>query len=657
MGAQNSFPTPFNDVSPSLMTDDMKEKIEEIKKQAVEEQFEIPFRKTSFEILSENERSDYETVLAAVKKDGYNIKYINCEFLKNDLKIIISAILNKRAAYKCLSEDLQQNPTLLLIFNQRRREEKEGIYDPFLMDKQTVLQVVGKYGNLLELASDKLRKDKQVVLRAITNNFTSLKFSSKELLEDKDFIIEVLSRNLECFTLLNPDLQNDRDFIILLLENRFKIIPLLSDKYKSDKEIIKVALKYGCLSLEDLGSLSKEMFNDKELILEALSYSTINNLQFISEEMRGDYDIIIKCLENSVESSRYIPHNFNQIDSNFKRVITDIISSKPHLLDKLDERFWLNDMEMILFAVKKSNLTLKLLPKKMREDKEWVLLCVTHCPLSLEYAPERMKFDYDIVLKCLETSMESSKFISSKFNQFDSNYKKVIMKLIEKTPQNLHKFHPRFWAFDKEMITHASKHSAQTLEILKNQMRFDRDLVLNCVSIDGRYLEYASNELKEDYEIVVKSLESNIISIQFISPNFTKFDSRFHKPIYENLLKNTIKLTDIQERYWNSSLDIVLYLVKQNAEHYKSASPEVKKDKEITYYAVLSNGILLSDAPFELQNDRDIVITALKNNPVAMQYASEKLLNDRVCNLIYRKMFDIQKDSIEKYENILFHFE
>ena len=75
--------------------------------------------------------------------------------------------------------------------------------------------------------------------------------------------------------------------------------------------------------------------------------------------------------------------------------------------------------------------------------------------------------------------------------------------------------------------------------------------------------------------------------------------------------------------------EVVMEAVKQHGFALGSASEELKGDREVVMEAVKQKGPALESASEELKGDREVVMEAVKQDGFALRYASEELKGDR----------------------------
>jgi hypothetical protein len=68
--------------------------------------------------------------------------------------------------------------------------------------------------------------------------------------------------------------------------------------------------------------------------------------------------------------------------------------------------------------------------------------------------------------------------------------------------------------------------------------------------------------------------------------------------------------------------------ISRDGHAYASASPELKRDKDVAIAAVSKDGYLLQKVPYELKSDRDVVMAAVRQKGKALTYALSPIDRD-----------------------------
>jgi hypothetical protein len=170
--------------------------------------------------------------------------------------------------------------------------------------------------------------------------------------------------------------QEKIDAIKLVQEDGMEL-EFLSEEFQDDDDIVFAAVREnGCAALY----ASRRLWRDKEFVLLALEtyesdvYDEFSILSMVSKELHNDRDIIIAAAQG-------LHHN---------------------VLEYASENIC-NDREVVLISVNYFGTSLKYASVSLRADKEVVLAAVQKNPWSLKYASENLRADKEVVLAAVQT--------------------------------------------------------------------------------------------------------------------------------------------------------------------------------------------------------------------------------------------------------------
>ena len=213
----------------------------------------------------------------------------------------------------------------------------------------------------------------------ILNDFNIMLILSN--LTNYDFITIVFSQKKELYCLGNEngkyilDFKNDNE--------SYNII-----KGSSYKNLIFLAVKQGGFSLK---FASNELKNDKIFILEIFEKYNINFIEYISDNLKNDKDIVLLSVKHN-------GYNLIFASINLK-----------------------NNKEIVLEAVKKNGLSLQFASDYLKNNNEIVLEAVRKNGLALQFASNCMKNNKVIVYEAVREDMNAFKFASNNLKN-DKNF-------------------------------------------------------------------------------------------------------------------------------------------------------------------------------------------------------------------------------------------
>lgn len=293
--------------------------------------YDIPGMALSF--ASDNLKADREIVELAIKGTGAAIVYASDE-LKDDKELVKKAYSNNHfRLMECeiiehISERLKKDEDIMILSLESGEEycwiyevdtknpkiiklcEEERIkcvkrelincsaelseYDEYNDNKEIVMIAVTRDGNQLEYASNRLKNDKDIVMAAVTQDGWSLEYASDELKKDKDVIKRAIKTTANALVFANEDTRNNKEFVIRAIEEAenkkiYGILEFLSDELRDDKDIVLKVIEYG----DDFAFVSERLRSDKDVVLKAIK-SNWRNIQYADKTIINDIEIINK---------------------------------------------------------------------------------------------------------------------------------------------------------------------------------------------------------------------------------------------------------------------------------------------------------------------------------------------------------------------------
>lgn len=213
------------------------------------------FKRISLHMINDVLRDDEEFILEVIKLDGETIAYASSRILENDV-IVLEAI---------------KNTTTFMLYHQ--------LFRKYNTDKDLVIELIknSHSQNFLKYLSLDLRDDKDIVYSAICKSGYELEYASDRLKSDEEIVLKALEKDSSAIIHMSNDLINNKSFILKITQ-KFRF-------YSSD--ILKL-----------MESFSKELLNDKELILHLLNTtSNIDVVKLAGHKIKNDLDIHVAKLK------------------------------------------------------------------------------------------------------------------------------------------------------------------------------------------------------------------------------------------------------------------------------------------------------------------------------------------------------------------------
>ena len=194
----------------------------------------------------------------------------------------------------------------------------------------------------------------------------------------------------------------------------------------------------------------------------------VNPLEFASEELRNDRDVVLKAANSHCYGLYYASEKLK------------------------------NDREIALVAIKHNGLALSCLSEKLRNDKEIVLLAINNGIFqTLRYASEELKNDKEVVLTAVKKSGYALKYASDELK----NDREIVLTAV-KNDGNAFEYASEELRNDKEVVLEAIKRGGANLLYAGEKMQNDKDVVLQAVRLNEEAFEYASESLQNDPDVI-----------------------------------------------------------------------------------------------------------------------------------------------------------
>ena len=353
----------------------------------------LNYNTTALQFASERLKNNFDIVKTAVQMNPEVLQFASKE-LRNNEDIVKEAVAYDTEYFKFAGDKIkEQFPNVEKFTEKILYDNKEyalnelqhtmsnfnSVSDRLKNDKEFIGEIVtlGTGRNRLEFIPDKFKDDKDIVLKAMKTDGISLEFVSDRLKEDKEVVMTAVKNNWKALEFAPDKFKDDKDIIMEVVKQNGKALKLASENMQKDREIVLASItstRYG--TSNSLTTINEKFRDDKEIVMEAMSYSGGYGYELISDRLKNDKEVTY-CYASQ--------ESFN---------ITKI-------LDKFKE-----DKEIIMRGIgstwRESNYILENASPKFRDDKDVILMAVKNYPPSLELASERLKNDIEVVRRAVE---------------------------------------------------------------------------------------------------------------------------------------------------------------------------------------------------------------------------------------------------------------
>ena len=371
----------------------------------------LNYNTTALQFASERLKNNFDIVKTAVQMNPEVLQFASKE-LRNNEDIVKEAVAYDTQYFKFAGDKIKENfPTVEKFTEKILYDNKEfalnklqytmsnfnSVSDRLKNDKEFIGEVVARWRNTFEFIPDKFKDDKEIVLKAMKTDGISLEFVSDRLKEDKEVVMTAVKNNWKALEFAPDKFKDDKDIIMEVVKQNGKALKLASENMQKDREIVLASItstRYG--TSNSLITINEKFRDDKEIVMEAMSYSGGYGYELISDRLKNDKEVTY-CYASQ--------ESFN---------ITKI-------LDKFKE-----DKEIIMRGIgstwRNSDYILENASPKFRDDKDVMLMAVENYPPSLELASERLKNDIEVVRRAVEYDTYIQKDEDDNEKTYQNNY-------------------------------------------------------------------------------------------------------------------------------------------------------------------------------------------------------------------------------------------
>ena len=586
----------------------------------------------------EDLRSDRDTVLECVKRDGEMLRYASDE-LKKCPVIVLASVQCSASAIQYAAEEVRADHEIFTAAVVGGAWEPTWLPEALRADRGLAIRCVRMRHDTLCVFSDELKGDEFVVATA-----GSLVYASEDLKKDKRFVISCMGKICANLRYVDKSLQSDRVVVMAAIAH-----------HKSD-------FRYACNSIRD----------DPELALQC-SIECPDVAQYYGKTLCQDKGFIVSAVRKNAHIFRHLKHQW-QDDEDVARLA---IEGSAGLFCSCSATLRCNHA-FVLFAVQKgANLCdasatlhsdtelcraaaarhndLAFAPPALRDDFEFVKTAVSTQGSDLQYASPALQDTYDIVLAAVQHSCEGFLYASPRLRKCETLARQASRRMSWAnrngrgctTTSSLH-FLGTHLLDDKAFILSIA--TPHVISFVSKRLQADRDVVLSCVRGDGSYLQYASADLRDDRAVVEAAVTTSDegwgnSALLFASPRLQNDHSLVllavttdgHSLQYASSeLQNNIDIVRAAvAQKWDSlqyadrallhKTDIVHSVLPAHPQALQYANPEVRNDVSIVGPLARRDVQCLTYAGPAVLSDRAFFSSAVRQNPDAMQYASQEV--------------------------------
>jgi len=222
--------------------------------------------------------------------------------------------------------------------------------------------------------------------------------------------------------------------------------------------------------------ISKRLLDDDKFVVEAV-INRGENFQFISERLRGNYDILMLAFN----------HYINTKNSNILKYATDIIKINRKLVLKIVEF----NNENIIDSVY----------DYYREDNEIIESVVLRDGANIKYCSQSLLQDHEYVLQLIHINSKCYIYLKNRVPSLFNDIKIILFTL--KQYWTLFSFIPEEYKNNYECVLTALKENANSLVFVPEIFKSNKDIVLAALEKSGNLYNIIDKSLKNDFDIIL----------------------------------------------------------------------------------------------------------------------------------------------------------
>jgi hypothetical protein len=340
-------------------------------------------------------------------------------------------------------------------------------------------------------------------------------------------------------------------------------------------------------------------YSDKEIAMRKV-FANGSELQYCSEELRDDFDVVIRAVAPNNAPFKYEKvayWQFNDYEANYSPSFDEKKAPECNYL-------------------KQSCDALKYASARLRNDKEIVMAAVETACGALKHASARLKSNKTVVLKAFKSQ-----------ERFMTDLKKMMTD--DKFLDSL-----KYPARKTKIVV------ASVTEIMDSRLFQDRDVAFQVVSMCGTDIAHCS-DFWDDFGVVMEAVINDGEALRFIST----FEARDNEEIASmalltcpniyfqlsnnlrdnvSIIKQAIRVkptiySKIAHRH-QKNFDIAFTALFKDAEAYEAVAQHFPNHKPLALFAVRKDGRLLRYVKEGLRSDIDITLAALRSKTFVCEF-------------------------------------
>ena len=462
--------------------------------------------------MTQKQITNKAELLKKISGSFENLKYASEELL-NDREIGIEAVKKNGKALKLLGQSLKEDVDIVRIATEGDWRNMEFAGPEIRSNKEFIIEIANRNSRAIDFASSALKDDPEIAAIAIKHNyFDFIKNCSEVIKSNKELMLSLVAKNGEMLQSVSEGLKSDYDVVLAAVLSEPKALRFANREFKADKDIVLALVSKNSYVLN---YASDNLLDDKDIILAAISTNG-DLLGLAGETLRADREIVMAAVLENGEALQYA--------SDELRADREIVSTSIKNNLNAFEYSLLWDDDIIELAAKEWGPYF--IDAQPYGDDVWILSLIVKYFIgweSLYDEDDKYSFEQEFILWTVKYALEiyGEKTLNHSLDQL-INDKNIYLKLIMNSPEddgicNIFYRAGTDVINDPEVVKAAVKKSGIVIEFVPDRFCNDREIVLAAVTQNGLALKFASDELKADREVVLTAINENGFALNYAS--------------------------------------------------------------------------------------------------------------------------------------------
>lgn len=280
---------------------------------------------------------DKDVVLRALADDGWRSIDKVSERLKNDIDIVLAAVLADNRVLNDFPDEFKDNEKVIEACLKGGGTAYTYFSDRFKKDRKIATQMSAKWNFNLNSCPDEFKNDKEIVLNAIKESANNFKFISPELLKDISYIKTLYTVNDRILYEMSDELKNQlfttKIFTVTHYDKQLMMELVIDDGYVKDNKRAarQIVVEFEGKKLMAVNNFSILTYEEDGPVGSYLSVRSLNNYVLC-----GSFIFLVEKNSGKETSRKYLTGKgeyakYNQQNDDFLKHKVSLIDTKNQI--------------------------------------------------------------------------------------------------------------------------------------------------------------------------------------------------------------------------------------------------------------------------------------------------------------------------------------